>query len=240
MARSAVPVHVAIIMDGNGRWATEKGLPRVAGHRQGVARVKEIIKAADDSGVKYITLFAFSAENWVRPQDEIKGLMSLLISFLKGELRQMDRNNIRLKVIGRQDPLPGPVLKELKDAEKKTAGNSGLTVLVALNYGARQEIIDGVRSFVRRVMDKEASPDELDVDSFGNYLYTAGIPDPDLLIRTSGEMRLSNFLLWQLSYAELYFEKKYWPDFGVEDFKRAIASYAARARRFGAISTKVK
>ncbi len=236
MAETRVPVHVAIIMDGNGRWATERRLPRVAGHRQGAKRVKEIIRAASESGVKFITLFAFSAENWIRPEKEVNGLMRLLVTFLKGELHQLERNNVRLRVIGRHNPLPKVVLDELKEAEKKTCGNTGLTVLLALNYGARQEIIDGFRAFLRKVSDKKAAPEDLDEHSFGEYLYTAGVPDPDLLIRTSGEMRLSNFLLWQASYAELYFDKKYWPDFGAKDFKRALAAYAERKRKFGDIS----
>lgn len=230
-----VPVHIAIIMDGNGRWAKEKGLMRTAGHREGIKRVKEIVKAAGRLGVKAITLFAFSTENWNRPKKEINTLMRHLNNFLDNEIKEMHKNNIRFKVIGRDEPLPEQLIKKIRKAEAKTENNTGLIVALALNYGSRQEIVEAAKRFAEKVANNEARPDELDEEGFRKLLYTNGLPDPDLLIRTSGEMRISNFLLWQLSYAELYFPKKYWPDFKEEDLKEAIQEYQKRARRFGGI-----
>ena len=233
--KANIPAHVAIIMDGNGRWAKEMGLPRIAGHRQGIKRVKEIIRAADKLGIKAITLFAFSAENWVRPKIEINMLMHSLDVFLEREIDSLDKNNIRFMVIGREDPLPGYIQKKLKKAQERTKDNTGLTLVLALNYGSRQEIVDAAKAFGRQVSAGNASIEDLDADKFSRYFYTAGLPDPDLLIRTSGEMRLSNFLLWQLAYAEFYFPKKYWPDFGVRDLEKAILVYQSRERRFGGV-----
>jgi undecaprenyl diphosphate synthase len=234
--RNNIPQHIAIIMDGNGRWAQEKKLPRTTGHRIGVSRVKEIIRAANDLGIKVVTFFAFSAENWQRPKGEIAVLMRFLDNFLTRQIGELEENNMRLKIIGRGDPLPEYIQKKIKEAEAKTKNNTGLMVVLALNYGSRQEILDAVKKFTRAVIKGEVKLDNLASENFANYLYTAGLPDPDLLIRTSGEMRLSNFLLWQLSYAELYFPRKYWPDFGRSDLEEAIRVYQSRERRFGKIN----
>jgi undecaprenyl diphosphate synthase len=238
--RNNIPKHIAIIMDGNGRWAKEKGLPRTAGHRQGTKRVEEIVKAACELGVKVLTLFAFSTENWSRPKQEVKVLMRYLNNFLERKINELDKNNIRFLVIGRGDPLPKYIQNRIKQAQNKTFDNTGLTLVLALNYGARQEIIDAAKKFATRVLKGEATPYDLDEREFSRYFYTAGLPDPDLLIRTSRAMRLSNFLLWQLSYTELYFPKKYWPDFGRKDFERAIEVYQKRERRWGGIDARQK
>jgi undecaprenyl diphosphate synthase len=223
-------------MDGNGRWAKEKGLPRTAGHRAGIKRVREVIKAGVDLGIEVITLFAFSSENWSRPKNEVGLLMRALNSFLDREVRQMDKNNIRFCVIGRDDPIPAQLIAKIKKAQDKTKDNTGLIFVLALNYGARQEIVDAAKKIARDAVEGGLDPAGLDTESFGRYLYTSGLPDPDLLIRTSGEMRVSNFLLWQLSYAELYFVRKYWPDFCKEDLIKAVGVYQKRERRFGRIN----
>ncbi len=233
--KTNIPKHVAIIMDGNGRWAKERGLPRSAGHRAGINKVKEIIRAASDLGIKVVTLFAFSTENWARPQREVNLLMRALNNFLDRQINELLKNNIRLMVIGRGSPIPEYLTAKIKKAKEKTKDNTGLVFVLALNYGSRQEIIDAIKKFTNAVIKNEAAVEDLDIENFSNYLYTAGLPDPDLLIRTSGEMRISNFLLWQISYAELYFPKKYWPDFGKEDLERAIEIYQERERRFGTI-----
>jgi len=233
--KSNIPQHVAIIMDGNGRWARERNLPRSAGHRAGINRVQDVIKAASDLGIKVITLYAFSVENWARPREEVDMLMKALNHFLGNQINKLDRNNIRVMVIGRDKPMPQYLLDKIRKAEDKTKANTGLILILALNYGSRQEIIDAVKRFTTSVMKGEAKLEDLDTEGFGNLLYTAGLPDPDLLIRTSGEMRISNFLLWQLSYAELYFPGKYWPEFGGEDLKKAVEIYQKRERRFGRI-----
>ncbi len=230
-----IPRHIAIVMDGNGRWAKEKGLPRAAGHKKGAEQVETIIKAASDLGVKVLTLYAFSAENWSRPKHEIDILMRLLSNFLANKVKQLNRNNVRFKVIGRKKPLPDYLIKKIAEVEGKTAGNGGLLLVLALNYGSRQEIIDAVLRFWDLAVKGKVMPQDLNEETFGEYLYTAGMPDPDLFIRTSGEMRISNFLLWQLSYAELYFPAKYWPDFGKQDLEDAIDEYNKRERRFGTI-----
>ncbi len=230
-----IPKHVAIIMDGNGRWARERGLPRSAGHRAGIQRVKDIIKAASDLGIKVVTIFAFSTENWARPPKEVNLLIRALNNFLDRQIDELDKNNIRFMVIGQDKPMPQYLLAKIRKAEVRTQGNTGLIFVLALNYGSRQEIVDAVKQFSAAVIKGEAKPEDLNIDNFNNYLYTAGLPDPDLLIRTSGEMRISNFLLWQLSYAELYFPKKYWPDFAKEDLEKAIDIYQGRERRFGKI-----
>jgi undecaprenyl diphosphate synthase len=235
MTDSNKPRHIAIIMDGNGRWAQKRGLPRIAGHREGMFRVKEVITAAIDLEIEAMTLFAFSAENWSRPKKEVDLLMRALVRFLRNETKGLVKSNIRFMVIGRDDPLPEFVLNEIRAVEKKTAGNTGLKLILALNYGSRQEIVDAAKKFCVRVMAGEAELNRLDEKTFEEYLYTVGLPEPDLLIRTSGEMRLSNFMLWQLSYAEFYFPKKHWPDFKTADFQEAVESYAQRKRRFGGI-----
>lgn len=222
-------------MDGNGRWARERGLPRTAGHYRGISRIKEVIRSADELGVKVITFFAFSTENWQRPRGEVAYLMRYLNNFLNGQIKELQKNNIRLIVIGKGDPIPKYLQEKINDAEERTRNNTGLIVVLALNYGSRQEIIDAVKKFARSVAEGKVDIESLDINKFNSYLYTQGLPDPDFLIRTSGEMRISNFLLWQLSYAELYFPKIYWPDFGKEDLKEAVKIYQKRQRRFGGL-----
>jgi len=231
-----IPRHIAFIMDGNGRWAQEKGLHRFAGHKAGTDRVREIIKAASELEIKVVTFFAFSTENWARPKKEISILMQFLDNFLERQISQLHKNNMRFKVIGRDGPLPEFLQKKIKKAENRTEKNTGLVVVLALNYGARQEIVDAACKIVDSVVKGQHKLEDLDEELFSRYLYTTGLPDPDLLIRTSGEMRLSNFLLWQLSYAELYFVKKYWPDFARADLEEAITEYQNRERRFGKIN----
>lgn len=233
--KDKIPKHIAIIMDGNGRWARERSLPRTEGHREGVKRVKEIVKAAQELGVKVVTFFAFSSENWSRPKKETDVLMRYLNNFLVKEIKEMDKNNIRFLSIGRDEPLPLAIQKKIKEAQDKTKDNTGLTVVLALNYGGRQEIVDAVKKFCADVTRSRANLDDLDERLFSRYLYTGKLPDPDLLIRTSAELRISNFLLWQLSYAELYFPEKLWPDFRADDLKEAIEEYQSRDRRFGGV-----
>jgi undecaprenyl diphosphate synthase len=233
--KSSIPKHIAIIMDGNGRWAKARGLSRTAGHREGIKRVKDIVKAARELGLEAVTFFAFSTENWTRPQKEIDILMHYLESFLTKEVNDMHKDNIRFNVIGEDDPLPLSIQKKIKEAKRKTKENTGLTVILALNYGGRQEIVEAAKRFARDVVAEKELVQELSVEKFGRYFYTSDLPDPDLLIRTSGEARISNFMLWQLSYAELYFTKKLWPEFKADDFKAAIEDYQARERRFGGL-----
>jgi len=230
-----IPKHIAFIMDGNGRWAKEKGLVRIAGHREGIKRVKEIIRSAAGLGIQTITFFAFSTENWKRPKAEVASLMRYLDSFLDKEIGQLHKNNIRFLVIGRKHPIPELLQAKIHKAQERTKNNTGLNVVLALNYGGRQEIVDAAKRFAQEALAGKAVPDTLEAEEFSRYLYTADIPDPDLLIRTSNEMRISNFMLWQLSYAEFYFSPKYWPDFRVEDLKQAIGEYQRRERRFGGI-----
>ena len=233
MNKGDLPRHIAIIMDGNGRWAKEKGFPRAFGHREGAKRVSEIVKSASDLGVEVVTFFAFSAENWKRPKREIDLLMRLLDNFLGRQIKELDEENGRFKVIGSSEHIPAFLRKKIKSAEELTRDNTGILMILAINYGARQEIVDAAKDFASSVLSGKATIEGLDIEAFSNYFYTAGLPDPDLLIRTSGEMRISNFLLWQLSYAELYFPKKYWPDFKRKDLEEAIQEYQKRERRFG-------
>jgi undecaprenyl diphosphate synthase len=235
-----LPKHIAIIMDGNGRWAEEKHLPRTAGHRAGIDRVREIVKAAGELGIEVLTLFAFSSENWSRPKKEVDMLMRSLYDFLGRQIRELNKNNIKLIVIGRDEPLPGYLQLKIKEAQESTRNNTGLKVVLALNYGSRQEIVDAAKRFAQEVSEGKLDAASLDTEKFGGYFYTAGLPDPDLLIRTSGEMRISNFLLWQLSYAELHFPRKYWPDFRKPDFEKAIKTYQRRERRYGGIDVGKK
>lgn len=230
-----IPQHIAIIMDGNGRWAKEKGLPRSRGHREGAKRVEELLKIADKMGIRFLTFFAFSTENWKRPRVEVDMLMRLLHNFLGRNIKMMKDNGIRFIVIGRRKPTPDYLWEKLIKAQEETKGGKGLTVILAFNYGARQEIIDAIKKVVDNVLDKRLSLRDIDEENFNKFLYTRDIPDPDLLIRTSGELRISNFLLWQLSYAELYFPTVYWPDFKRENLEEAVLSYQSRSRRFGAI-----
>lgn len=234
--KAVLPRHVAIIMDGNGRWANERGLPRAAGHKAGVEAVREAVKAAIESGVEVLTLYAFSHENWKRPQEEVSILMGLLDYFLQKEIDALDKEGVRLRILGRVEALPANVVAQLRKAEVRTAKNSRLTLNLALNYGARQEILDAVAKIIAASKsDASLSGAGLTEEMFSGYLYTSGQPDPDLLIRTSGEMRLSNFLLWQLSYAEIYITEKFWPDFRKDDFLEAVREFGRRERRFGDI-----
>ena len=230
-----VPVHVAIIMDGNGRWAKQRGLSRLRGHQEGAESVRAIIRACRNAGVKYLTLYAFSVENWVRPRAEIHGLMSLLKRFLRRDERDLHENKVRLRVIGRLGDLPEDIQQELKRVMKATEHYEAGQLILALSYGGRAELSDAVRRIAHRVRDGELKPGNIDEKTIAAHLYAPDVPDPDLMIRTSGELRISNFLLWQLSYAELYFTDVLWPDFREEQFQQALAEYARRHRRFGDI-----
>ncbi len=229
------PRHIAIIMDGNGRWAKERGLPRLQGHSAGAENVRRITTAASELGLEYLTLYAFSLENWKRPRTEVSGLMRYLKYYLKNELALMQKNNIRFLAIGRWEKLPAGVRKAIIRTRDATAANTGLKLILALNYGGRAEIVDGVRKTLRDGIAGRISPEELDEAVFSRYLYTADIPDPDILIRTSGEMRISNFLLWQISYTELWITPRFWPDFSRRDLEEAIRDFQRRERRFGGL-----
>jgi undecaprenyl diphosphate synthase len=230
-----LPRHVAIIMDGNGRWATSRGLPRVAGHAEGVKAVRNTVRAAGEIGVEYLTLYAFSSENWNRPRHEVSTLMSLLERSIDRELPELMQRNVRFRVIGRPNGVPPEVQRRIDHVVQTTAGNTGLTLLMAFNYGGRDEIVDAVRRLARDVQDGRVSPEEIDEVRVGRALYTDGVPDPDLLIRTSGEMRVSNFLLWQIAYTELWVTPTRWPDFGARDLYLAVADFQQRNRRFGRV-----
>ena len=226
--------HLAIIMDGNGRWATERGLSRSEGHAAGARQIEKVVEAAREAGIKYLTVYAFSTENWKRPEPEVSALMELLRQFTTEKLQSMIDNNVRLRTIGRTDDIPLIPRMALKKAIETTAKNDGFTLTLALSYGSRAELVDGMNKMLKeRKSDKPLTEEE-----FRNYLYAPDIPDPDLMIRTSGEMRISNFLLWQLSYAELYVTPVYWPDFGKEELQKALASFATRKRRFGGLDVK--
>ena len=230
--------HVAIIMDGNGRWAKARGLPRTFGHKQGAEAVRRIVRASVDLGIPYLTLFGFSAENWSRPAEEVQELMRLLRIYLRSEMAEMHRGNIRLRVIGSRNELEKDIIDLIEHAEKLTAGNTALTVTIALNYGGRQELLTAAAAFARKCVDEGIEPDMKAAEEFfPGCLMTADIPDPDILIRTSGEQRMSNFLLWQCAYAEFVFTPVLWPDFGKADLEAAIADFARRDRRFGALNS---
>jgi undecaprenyl diphosphate synthase len=229
-----LPRHIAIIMDGNGRWATSRGMPRVLGHRVGAETVSKIVQACTDMGLEALTLYAFSWENWNRPQEEINDLMELLEEFLRREFNMLKAKQVRLRAIGRLESLPARPLSYLKYVMAETAPFTHMTLTLALSYGGRQEIIDAVRRVAVMVKEGCVTPEQVDEALFAQQLYTADIPDPDLLIRTSGEQRLSNFLLWQTSYTELYVTPKLWPDFSKDDLREAIAEFERRDRRFGA------
>lgn len=231
--RRRLPQHIAIIMDGNGRWAQRRKLPRIAGHRAGMRAVREGIEACSQLGIPYLTLYAFSVENWKRPRSEVTMLMSLLRKYLKKEMAELRRNNIRLAVIGRIQELPSTVQRDIQTAIEKTRQNTGLQLTLALNYGARTELVDAFRQITAQVGQNGAS--EVDESTISGHLYTQGIPDPDLLIRTSGEMRLSNFLLWQAAYAELWITETLWPDFTRRDLFQAVLDFQKRERRYGAV-----
>lgn len=230
-----IPRHVAIIMDGNGRWAQSRGMPRAMGHRKGVEAVREAVRVAGDTGLRYLTLFAFSSENWTRPETEVNELMGLLKAFIRRDLAELHSENVRIRMIGARDNLRGDVLPLLIEAEETTKSNTGLTLVIAFNYGARDEIARAARKLAEQVAAGSLRPDQIDAVALDGQLDTHGIPDPDLVIRTSGEERLSNFLLWQAAYAELLFVPEYWPDFSREVFYRALAVYAGRERRYGGL-----
>jgi len=229
------PRHVAIIMDGNGRWAKARGLPRAAGHRRGADAVRRVIRGAGELGVGVLTLFAFSTENWARPADEVSDLMGLLRHYLRNELEELSRNGARLRVIGHRERLATDIVRDIADAESRTRANTRIEVNICINYGSRDEILHAARSLARQVAAGELAPDRIDEDRFERELMTAGVPDPDLLIRTSGEQRISNFLLWQCAYAELVFVDTLWPDFGKEHLEQAIAEFRRRERRYGGV-----
>ncbi|MEZ5325021.1 MAG: isoprenyl transferase [Verrucomicrobiales bacterium] len=233
---NAVPRHIAIIMDGNGRWAKERGRPRSEGHRAGADSVRRAMQGCVDLGVEFLTLYAFSSENWKRPKTEVAALMTLLERFLKEKTDEMLEKNVRLQAIGRLNTLPARCQKQLNASIAKTSSNTGLTVILALSYGAREEIIDGIKSLLRNIDEGHIDRAMIDEDIFSKHLYTRYYPDPDLLIRTSGEMRISNFMLWQISYAEIFVTKKLWPDFDKEDLIAAVDDFRGRNRRFGALS----
>jgi len=234
-----IPKHTAIIMDGNGRWAEQKGMSRIFGHQNGVAAVKKIVEAANKFNIKYLTLFTFSIENWDRPQSEVDTLMSLLVQTLKEEFEDIFRNNIKLNAIGELDTLPDNVRDELYSIIQSTKNNSGMTLTLALSYGGKQEIFKAVKEISDKVKNDIISLDNFDDSLINDHLYTRDLPDVDLLIRTSGEQRISNFLLWQIAYAELYFTDVYWPDFTEEDLEKAIVEYQNRERRFGKTSKQL-
>jgi undecaprenyl diphosphate synthase len=233
--RMSLPAHLAIIMDGNGRWARRRGLPRVAGHRFGINAVRETVEGCAELGIPVLTLYAFSVENWKRPQTEIRTLMALLKEYLNREIDNLDRNNIQFRTIGRTGGLDVSVRAELEKGINRTRGNTGMIFNVALNYGGRAEIVDAVN---RILQDKALAGGTIDESEFERYLYTAGLPNPDLLIRTSGELRISNFLLWQIAYAEIYVTETLWPDFSRKDLYQAIIAFQKRERRYGGIEAQ--
>ncbi|SRR5579875_2875187 len=231
---SPPPAHVAIIMDGNGRWAQARGLPRVAGHRAGAEAVRRTLSAAVEFGIKYLTLFGFSSENWKRPETEVNDLMGLLRHYIRGEIAELHRNGVRLRVIGERGRLPTDIVSMIDNAETLTAGNDRLNLSIALSYGGRAEIALAARRLAEEAVAGRLDPAAIDEETFAARLLTAGIPDPDLLIRTSGEQRISNFLLWQTAYAELVFTPTLWPDFAKSDLEKALRDYHGRDRRYGA------
>ncbi len=234
-ALSNLPTHVAVIMDGNGRWAKQRGLPRVEGHRNGVESVRAIVRAAGEVGIKFLTLYAFSVENWNRPKDEVDTLMKFLARFLKNEIGELTRNNVRLEAIGQIWRLPEFVQEQLKKTQAALAKNNGLTLVLALSYGGRTEIVEATRAIAAKVKDGKLDPAEITERVIADHLYTSPWPDPDLLIRTSGEVRVSNFLLWQISYAEFVVTETLWPDFRKAQLIAALEEYARRHRRFGGV-----
>jgi len=235
MEKNQLPRHVAIIMDGNGRWAQARGMSRTQGHLEGVKRVEEIIKAARDIGIKFLTIYAFSTENWSRPQDEVSMIMRTFILVLGQKARELGKNGVRINFIGRRQGMPAEVLNAMDEAARVTTNSNTMTLNIAFNYGARGEMVDAIKLIATQVKDGLLKPEEIDEHIISSNLYTKGQPDPDLLIRTSGEERISNFLLWQLSYAELYFTEKCWPEFNEEQLMKALNSYAQRERRWGGV-----
>jgi undecaprenyl diphosphate synthase len=237
---TAPPVHVAIIMDGNGRWAAARGLPRREGHRRGVEALRNIVKAVGELGIKYLTIYSFSAENWSRPADEIEDLMGLLKRFVRNDLADLHKNDVRVRIIGERANLKPDIHALLNEAEELTKSNTGPTLVVAFNYGAQQEIAEAARKLAEQVSRGELSPDQIDAAKLSTQLHTKDIPDPDLIIRTSGEQRLSNFLLWQAAYAEFVFVAVHWPDFDKAALEAAIDEFHKRERRFGGLTARAR
>ena len=234
-----VPEHIAIIMDGNGRWAKERGLPRIAGHREGINSVREITRICGEIGVKYLTLFTFSTENWNRPKKEVNALMMLLLSTIKNEIKELHKNNVKFSAIGNISVLPKGTINEIKEGIELTINNSGLNLILALNYGSRQEILNAVKNIVDEAKTGNIDSISIDEEFFSSFLDTKTVPDPDLLIRTSGELRISNFLLWQSAYTEMYLTDTYWPSFREEELLKAILDFQNRERRFGKTSEQI-
>jgi undecaprenyl diphosphate synthase len=228
-----LPAHVAIIMDGNGRWAKKRRMNRIKGHQKGTDSVRAVVRASREIGIKWLTLYAFSEENWKRPRSEVSALMKLLKQFLQSELAELQKTGIRLQTIGRTDKLPEDVRQVLLDTIKKTAENQDMILTLALSYGGRQEIMDAIQKIVGRLQAQTIRADDINEDFFAGFLYTAGMPDPDLLIRTSGEYRISNFMLWQIAYSEIFITSTLWPDFSKEEYLQAIGEFQQRERRFG-------
>ena len=235
-----IPDHIAIIMDGNGRWARERSLPRIAGHREGINSVREITRLCGEIEVKHLTLYTFSTENWQRPKTEVSALMTLLLKTINKEIKELHKNNVKFTVIGDLTMFPRSTIKGLQDGIALTQDNKGLNLCLALNYGSRQEMIDAIQNLVAKVQSGEMGPEEINEAIFSDALYTKGIPDPDLLIRTSGECRLSNFLLWQSAYTEIFMTETYWPEFREEQLMNAIHDYQLRERRFGKVSEQLQ
>jgi undecaprenyl diphosphate synthase len=233
-----MPQHVAIIMDGNGRWAHARGLPRSAGHRKGVEALRGAVRAAGEMGIEYLTIFSFSSENWSRPPAEVSFLLDLMRHFVRQDVAELHRENVRIKIIGERSGLAADIVALIEETEQRTRSNTGLTLIVAFNYGSRQEIAVAARDLAIAVREGRVAPESITPELLGSYLATEGIPDPDLLIRTSGEQRLSNYLLWQCAYTEFVFVDEFWPDFNRETLQRAIAEYLTRERRFGGITAQ--
>ncbi len=237
---STVPKHIAVIMDGNGRWAKEHGKPRIFGHKNGVLSVRNIVEGAGEIGLEFLTLYAFSTENWKRPKLEVAALMQLLVATITNEVAALNKNNVRLTTIGDLSRLPGNCERELQKAKEKTEKNTGLTLVLALSYSSKIEIVNAVKKIAADAVAQKLEVNDIDEKLIGNYLDTSAIVDPELLIRTSGEYRLSNFLLWQIAYSELYFTDKYWPDFTKEDLFKAVVDYQGRERRYGKTSEQLE
>ncbi len=240
LKRELLPRHVAVICDGNGRWAKMRGLPRIMGHKRGVDALKEVLRTCNDWGIEALTAYAFSTENWKRPQEEVDFLMTLFQVVLRQELREMMKENVRIKFAGNLKALPNSLQDQISAAMEETQNNRGIQFTVATNYGGRQEILAACRAIAQKVEQGLLKPDEIDEDTFASHLYTAGIHDPDLLIRTSGEMRISNFLLWQIAYTEIYVTEALWPDFDRNELHCALRAYQKRDRRFGKVSKSEK
>jgi undecaprenyl diphosphate synthase len=238
IGRMALPRHIAIIMDGNGRWAGARGLPRTAGHRQGVEALRRTVRAASEIGIEYLTIFSFSAENWSRPKSEVSFLFDLMRRFVRQDVAELRSAGVRISIIGEREGLEPDIISLIEQTEAMTSGNTGLNLVVAFNYGSRQEIAAATRAIARAVAAGELDPNAITPELLGSYLHTRGIPEPDLLIRTSGEQRLSNYLLWQCAYTEFVFVEEHWPDFTRETLERAISEYHTRERRFGGLAAR--